>query len=58
MLVYALLNRDDAVQFIAAFFILYVFFTAFEVVLSLSHSKRNRPIEPIIMEREKEEELK
>ncbi len=37
ILIYALLNRSDAVQFIASFFILYVFFTVFEVVLSLSH---------------------
>ncbi len=39
ILIYALLYRDDAPQFIISFFILYVFFTAFEVVLSLSHSK-------------------
>jgi hypothetical protein len=40
ILIYALLNRSDAVTFILAFFILYVFFTAFEVVLSLSHTKQ------------------
>jgi hypothetical protein len=40
ILIYALLNRSDAVAFILAFFILYVFFTAFEVVLSLSHTKQ------------------
>ena len=39
ILIYALLFRDDALQFIISFFILYVFFTGFEVVLSLSHSK-------------------
>jgi hypothetical protein len=38
ILVYALLNRSDAVRFIISFFILYVFYTAFEVVLSLSHT--------------------
>ena len=39
ILIYALLYRDDAPQFIISFFILYVFFTAFEVALSLSNSK-------------------
>jgi hypothetical protein len=39
ILIYALLNRFDAIQFIVSFFILYVFYTAFEVVLSLSHTK-------------------
>jgi hypothetical protein len=39
IIVYALLNRSDAVRFIISFFILYVFYTAFEVVLSLSHTK-------------------
>ena len=42
ILVYSLLNRDDAPQFIIAFFILYVFYTVFEVVLSLSHSKTKK----------------
>lgn len=41
ILIYALLNRADAVKFILSFFVLYVFFTAFEVVLSLSHTKQN-----------------
>lgn len=41
ILIYALLNRADAVRFILSFFVLYVFFTAFEVVLSLSHTKQN-----------------
>jgi hypothetical protein len=39
ILAYSLLNRSDAVQFIISFFILYIFYTAFEVVLSLSHTK-------------------
>ena len=39
ILIYAFLNRDDAVQFIAAFAILYFSFTAFEVTLSLQHTK-------------------
>ncbi len=36
VLVYALVWREDAAQFIIAFFILYVFFTIFEVNRSLS----------------------
>ena len=39
ILVYALLNRTDAVPFIISFFILYVFYTAFEVTLSLRHTR-------------------
>lgn len=42
ILIYSLLNREDAVQFIVSFFILYLFFTAFEVVLSLSHVTKKR----------------
>ena len=42
ILVYSLLNRDDAPQFIITFFILYVFYTVFEVVISLSHSKTKK----------------
>jgi hypothetical protein len=38
ILVYALLNRTDAVPFIISFFVLYVFYTAFEVALSLRHT--------------------
>lgn len=45
ILIYALLNRDDAVQFIVVFFILYVCFTAFEVILTLSHSKKKTEAE-------------
>ena len=45
ILVYALLNRTDAIPFIIAFFILYVCFTVFEVILSLSHTKLKRPSE-------------
>ena len=36
VMVYALIRREDAAQFIIAFFILYVFFTIFEVNRSLS----------------------
>lgn len=42
ILVYALLNRSDAVRFIISFFILYVFYTVFEVALSLSHTKTKK----------------
>ena len=47
IMVYALLNRDDAVQFIVAFFILYLFFTAFEVTLTLTHNKEKTKSETI-----------
>ena len=47
ILAYALLNREDAIPFIIAFFILYVCFTAFEVTLSLSHTKTKQTSEPI-----------
>lgn len=39
ILVYLFLFKDDAVQFVLAFFILYVAFTIFEVVQSLAHNK-------------------
>jgi hypothetical protein len=39
ILVYALLNRSDAVSFIISFFLLYVCYTVFEVVLSLNHAR-------------------
>ena len=39
VLAYALLRREDAAQFIIAFFVLYIFFTVFEVVQSLSLTK-------------------
>jgi hypothetical protein len=42
ILIYSLLNRSDAVQFIISFFVLYIFYTAFEVVLSLSHANSIR----------------
>lgn len=54
ILVYALLNRDDAVPFIVAFFILYVVFTVFEVTLSLLHSKAKSTTEPTAEEKKKE----
>lgn len=47
ILAYALLNRTDAVPFIIAFFILYVCFTAFEVALSLAHTKAKSKVEPM-----------
>ena len=39
VMTYALLRREDAAQFIIAFFILYLFFTVFEVIQSLSLTK-------------------
>lgn len=42
ILIYALLNRKDAVSFILTFFILYVFYTTFEVVLSMAHVRRRK----------------
>jgi len=39
IIIYALLNREDVVPFIISFFILYVFFTVFEVTLSLNQTK-------------------
>lgn len=46
ILVYALTNRQDAVRFILTFFLLYVFYTAFEVILSLAHIKLKRNKSP------------
>jgi len=40
ILAYALIFREDAVTFIITFFILYLFFTIFEITESLKHSKR------------------
>jgi len=42
VMVYALIRREDAAQFIIAFFILYMFFTVFEVIQSLSLTKAIR----------------
>jgi hypothetical protein len=42
VMAYALLRREDAVPFIVAFFILYLFFTVFEVIQSLSLTKAIR----------------
>jgi len=36
ILVYGFFRREDLVQFVVAFFILYLFYTVFEVVQSLS----------------------
>jgi hypothetical protein len=33
MVIYALLNREDAIRFIVIYFILYLFYTVFDVVL-------------------------
>jgi len=46
ILIYAFLNRDDAIQFIVAFFTLYIFFTVFEVSMSLLRSGAKRTKEP------------
>ena len=50
VMAYALLRREDAAQFIIAFFILYLFFTVFEVIQSLSLTKS------IQRERQKQQE--
>ena len=42
VMLYALIRREDAAQFIIAFFILYLFFTVFEVIQSLSLTKAIR----------------
>ena len=39
---YALLNRDDAVNFIIGFFILYIFFTFFEVMQFIALTKKTQ----------------
>ena len=39
LLIYVLLNRSDAIPFIITFFILYIFYTAFEVISILSYTK-------------------
>lgn len=39
VMLYALIRREDAAQFIVAFFILYLCFTVFEVIQSLSLTK-------------------
>ena len=39
LLIYVLLNRSDAIPFIITFFILYIFYTVFEVISILSYSK-------------------
>jgi len=45
IIIYALSNREDVVPFIISFFILYVFYTTFEVVLSLrlTNKKMDNP---------------
>lgn len=42
IIIYSFSFRDDAVPFIIAFFILYLFFTVFEVVQSLAHARERR----------------
>jgi len=39
VVVYALNYREDAIPFVVSFFILYLFYTVFEVVQSLSHTQ-------------------
>jgi hypothetical protein len=39
MVVYVLINKTDAMRFIITYFIFYVFYTTFEVVSILSHSR-------------------
>ncbi|HKK11144.1 MAG TPA: hypothetical protein VJ939_09915 [Bacteroidales bacterium] len=40
MLVYVLLNRESALQFVIAFFVFYLVYTIFEVVLFLKQSRK------------------
>ncbi len=42
LLIYVLLNRSDAIPFIITFFILYIFYTVFEVISILSYSKTRK----------------
>ena len=42
LLIYVLLNRSDAIPFIITFFILYIFYTVFEVISILSYSKSRK----------------
>jgi hypothetical protein len=42
IIIYAVLNRIDAVPFIISFFLLYLFYTAFEVVLILTYLNTTR----------------
>ncbi|MCK5840036.1 MAG: hypothetical protein KAG99_09305 [Bacteroidales bacterium] len=39
MVIYVLINKTDAMRFIITYFILYVFYTSFEVVSILSYTK-------------------
>lgn len=39
IMIYIFLFREDAVRFVMTFFVLYVFFTIFEVVQSLGHNQ-------------------
>ncbi len=41
ILAYALIFREDAIQFVITFFILYVFFTAFEINQSLRFNRES-----------------
>lgn len=48
ILIYAFVNREDLLAFAITFFILYAFYTGFEVVVSLKHTNlknRNSSIE-------------
>ena len=42
ILIYAFVNREDLLPFTITFFILYIFFTGFEVVVSLKLTKLNK----------------
>lgn len=39
ILIYAFVNREDLLQFAITFFILYIFYTGFEVVVSLKYTR-------------------
>jgi len=41
LLVYALIFKEDAMQFLLSFFVLYLIFSAFEVIAVMNLNKRN-----------------
>lgn len=45
LIVFALMNRDEAVPIIIAFFCCYLLFTIFEVTMQMKEPKPNTPIE-------------
>ncbi len=41
LVIYSVANRDDAISFIMTYFVLYLFYTAFELVSILRFNKKN-----------------